>query len=53
MMTDPDIAATGVISVVSNIAPKAMSDLVRLLVSTMRPKRQKGWPTPCGRCSDW
>jgi 4-hydroxy-tetrahydrodipicolinate synthase len=33
MMADPDIAATGVISVVSNIAPKAMSDLVRLLVS--------------------
>ena len=31
MMTDPDIAASGVISVVSNIAPKAMSDLVRLL----------------------
>jgi 4-hydroxy-tetrahydrodipicolinate synthase len=33
MMADPDIAATGVISVVSNIAPKAMSDLVRLLAS--------------------
>ena len=31
MMTDPDIAAAGVISVVSNIAPKAMKDLVRLL----------------------
>ena len=31
MMTDPDIAAAGVISVVSNIVPKAMSDLVRLL----------------------
>jgi 4-hydroxy-tetrahydrodipicolinate synthase len=31
MMTDPDIAAAGVISVVSNIAPKAMVDLVRLL----------------------
>lgn len=31
MMSDPDIAAAGVISVVSNIAPKAMSDLVRLL----------------------
>lgn len=31
MMTDPGIAAAGVISVVSNIAPKAMSDLVRLL----------------------
>jgi 4-hydroxy-tetrahydrodipicolinate synthase len=32
MMADPDIAANGVISVVSNIVPKAMSDLVRLLV---------------------
>ena len=31
MMTDPEIAASGVISVVANIAPKAMSDLVRLL----------------------
>jgi 4-hydroxy-tetrahydrodipicolinate synthase len=31
MMTDPDVAAAGVISVVSNIAPKAMSDLVNLL----------------------
>jgi 4-hydroxy-tetrahydrodipicolinate synthase len=31
MMTDPDIGAAGVISVVSNIAPKAVSDLVRLL----------------------
>lgn len=31
MMTDPDIAAGGVISVVSNIAPKAMGDLVGLL----------------------
>lgn len=33
MMTDPDIAASGVISVVSNIAPRAMSDLVRLLMA--------------------
>jgi len=31
MMTDPSIGAAGAISVVSNIAPKAMSDLVRLL----------------------
>ncbi len=31
MMTDPAIAAAGAISVVSNIAPKAMSDLVGLL----------------------
>ena len=33
MMTDPDITAAGVISVVSNIAPKAMKDLVRLLAA--------------------
>ncbi|MBC2711185.1 MAG: 4-hydroxy-tetrahydrodipicolinate synthase [Desulfosarcina sp.] len=33
MMTDPDIAAAGVISVISNIVPKAMSDLVRLLTN--------------------
>ena len=31
MMADGDIAAAGVISVVSNIAPRAMGDLVRLL----------------------
>jgi 4-hydroxy-tetrahydrodipicolinate synthase len=31
MMIDPEIAASGVISVVSNIAPKAMGDLVKLL----------------------
>jgi 4-hydroxy-tetrahydrodipicolinate synthase len=31
MMTDEKIAAAGVVSVVSNLAPKAMSDLVRLL----------------------
>jgi len=31
MMTDAQIDAAGVISVVSNIVPKAMSDLVRLL----------------------
>lgn len=33
MMTNPDIAAAGVISVVSNIVPKAMSDLVRFLAN--------------------
>ncbi len=32
MMADQKIAAAGVISVVSNLAPRAMSDLVRLLV---------------------
>ncbi len=31
MMTDPDIAAAGVISVVSNIAPGAVTQMVRLL----------------------
>ncbi len=31
MMNDPGIEASGVISVVSNIAPKAMGDLVRFL----------------------
>lgn len=31
MMTDPKIAASGVISVASNIAPRAVSDMVRLL----------------------
>ena len=30
MMADPEITASGVISVVSNIAPKAVSDMVRL-----------------------
>ena len=32
MMTDPEIKATGVISVISNIAPKAVSDMVNLLI---------------------
>ena len=32
MMTDPDIMAAGVISVISNIAPKAVSDMVNLLI---------------------
>jgi 4-hydroxy-tetrahydrodipicolinate synthase len=31
MMTDPEIKASGVISVASNIAPKAIADIVRLL----------------------
>jgi len=31
MMTDPDIKAAGVISVASNVAPKAVADIVRLL----------------------
>ncbi|WP_306303935.1 dihydrodipicolinate synthase family protein [Desulfosarcina cetonica] len=33
MMTDPQIAAAGVISVISNIVPKAMVDLVTLLAA--------------------
>ncbi|RJP93447.1 MAG: 4-hydroxy-tetrahydrodipicolinate synthase [Desulfobacteraceae bacterium] len=32
MMTDPEIKATGVISVISNIAPKAVGDMVNLLI---------------------
>ncbi|RJP76091.1 MAG: 4-hydroxy-tetrahydrodipicolinate synthase [Desulfobacteraceae bacterium] len=31
MMTDPEIQCTGVISVISNIAPKAISEMVRYL----------------------
>ncbi len=31
MMTDPQIMAAGVISVITNVAPKAMVDMVRLL----------------------
>ena len=34
MMTDPSIAAAGAISVGSNIAPKAIGDLVRLLAGS-------------------
>jgi 4-hydroxy-tetrahydrodipicolinate synthase len=33
MMTDPDIQAGGVISVISNVAPGAVAELVRLLAS--------------------
>lgn len=33
MMTDPAIAAAGVISVITNIAPKAVSDMVRHLAA--------------------
>ncbi len=33
MMADPDIRAAGVISVGSNIAPRAVADMVRLMVS--------------------
>jgi len=33
IMTDPDIAASGVISVISNIAPKAVTQMVALLAA--------------------
>jgi len=33
MMTDPEIRASGVISVISNIAPKAVTDMVRAIAS--------------------
>lgn len=33
MMTDPDIRAAGVISVISNIAPRAVGDMVRIIAS--------------------
>ncbi|PID40431.1 MAG: 4-hydroxy-tetrahydrodipicolinate synthase [Proteobacteria bacterium] len=41
MMTDPDIAAAGVISVISNIVPKAMVDLVRLLTEKKADEAKK------------
>jgi 4-hydroxy-tetrahydrodipicolinate synthase len=40
MMTDPDIDAGGVISVISNIAPAAVSELVRLLSSQQRDQAE-------------
>ena len=40
MMTDPDINAGGVISVISNIAPTAVSELVRLLSSQQRDQAE-------------
>lgn len=40
MMTDPDINAGGVISVISNIAPAAVSELVRLLSSKQRDQAE-------------
>lgn len=41
MMIDPDIAAAGVISVVSNIAPKAVCELVGLLAEQQVEAAQK------------
>lgn len=40
MMTDPAIDAGGVISVISNIAPAAISELVRLLSSQQRDRAE-------------
>ncbi|MBC2737029.1 MAG: 4-hydroxy-tetrahydrodipicolinate synthase [Desulfobacteraceae bacterium] len=40
MMTDPEIDAGGVISVISNIAPAAVSELVRLLSSQQRDQAE-------------
>jgi 4-hydroxy-tetrahydrodipicolinate synthase len=40
-MTDPDIQATGVISVISNIAPKAVSDMVNLLIEGQFAEAEK------------
>jgi 4-hydroxy-tetrahydrodipicolinate synthase len=41
MMTDPEIAAAGVISVVSNIAPKAIKEMVRLLAAKETDRAQQ------------
>ncbi|MGE0084483.1 MAG: 4-hydroxy-tetrahydrodipicolinate synthase [Desulfococcaceae bacterium] len=41
MMTDPAIMAQGVISVASNIAPKAVSDLVRFLAQGKKAEADK------------
>lgn len=40
MMTDPGIKAAGVISVVSNVAPRALSEMVRLLNQGQQPEAQ-------------
>lgn len=41
MMTDPDIRAAGVISVVTNVAPKAVSDMVQLVNEGNIPAAEK------------
>ncbi len=41
MMTDPAIMARGVISVASNIAPKAVSDMVRFLAQGKKGEAEK------------
>jgi 4-hydroxy-tetrahydrodipicolinate synthase len=40
MMTDPRIKAAGVISVVSNVAPRALSEMVRLLDQGNQPQAE-------------
>lgn len=40
MMTDPDIHAAGVISVISNVAPAAVTQLVQLLASQKRDQAE-------------
>lgn len=41
MMTDPEIKGAGVISVISNIAPKAVTDMVSLLNQGAFPEAEK------------
>jgi 4-hydroxy-tetrahydrodipicolinate synthase len=41
MMTDPQILATGVISVISNIAPAAVSQMVGLLLNGQKSEAEK------------
>jgi 4-hydroxy-tetrahydrodipicolinate synthase len=41
MMTDPKIQAAGVISVVTNVAPRAVSDMVRLVMEGNIPAAEK------------
>jgi len=41
MMTDPEIRASGIISVISNIAPKAVSEMVNLLTQGRLAEAEK------------
>lgn len=41
MMTDPEINATGAISVLSNIAPKALTDMIKLLIQKKTTEAEK------------
>jgi 4-hydroxy-tetrahydrodipicolinate synthase len=40
MMTDPQIKAAGVISVASNVAPKAITEMVNLLIAGRKPEAE-------------